>query len=142
MSTPFSTGPPQLRKGIGTREAGLVLDLIAPALGLVNADELMPVVLDLPSERARADDAGIELEILELIAGLLQQARPGIEPAGIGPVARIGGLDAQILGREDALPDEPRDAALRLRTIGEHGRDTAEEIEDGVGPAAGRQRRA
>ena len=63
------------------------MELIAPAFGLMDADELVKIVLHLAAERAGADDAELDLEIFELIAvGLLQQAGADIEPTGIRPV--------------------------------------------------------
>src|SRR6185437_13588022 len=127
---------------IGDHAAGLVLDLVAPALRLVDAHELVPVVLDLAAERARADESDLDLEIFELVAGLLQEARADIEPAGIRTIARIRRFDVEIFRREDALAEEPGDAAMRWHVVLEHGRNLADELEDIVGPAIGLQHRA
>src|SRR5262249_31767394 len=127
---------------IGQHAAWLVLNLIAPALGLVDADKLMKVVLYLAAECTGADDTGLDLEILELVAvGLLQQAGAGIEPTGVRPVARIRRLYIDVLWREDALTDEPRDATLRLRAVGKDGRNIADELKHAVGPATRLQHR-
>src|SRR5438132_799597 len=59
----------------------------------------MEIVLHLLAERTRPDNAEIELGVLQHpAAGLLQEARAGIEPSCIRPVVRIGRPDRQIFG--------------------------------------------
>ena len=64
----------------------------------------MKIVLNLLCQRCWADDADIELQVLQHLAvRLLQQARPDVKPAGIRPVARVGRSDLGVFRGEDAL---------------------------------------
>src|SRR5207247_8608853 len=101
--------------------------------------ELVEIVLHLLAERTRPDNTEIEFGILQhSAAGLLQEARAGIEPSCVRPVVGIGRPDRQILRREDALAEKDGGAA-RAAGLEDRG-NAADNLERAVPQAIRRQR--
>src|SRR3546814_13447666 len=66
--------------------AGLVLELVLPALRHLNVDQLVVLDLSLVGERPRADHADVQFQVVDLVAVPGAQADAGLGPAGVGAV--------------------------------------------------------
>ena len=116
---------------------------------VVQAEHVVEHVLRIARDRRGTDDAEQQLEIVHAVAAvLLQQAEAAVEPAGIGPIVRIGHGAREIARREDRLRqrhelDLPARRRLGIGFIGggECRQQLAERIDTAVEPAAARERR-
>jgi len=104
---------------VGELEAGLVVELVGPAIGVRGADQVVKIVLRLPAERAGADQARGDFEGVEPAdrpraggenprCAVDLERRAGVEPRGVGAVAgqigrRVGvGRGVEILTEREA----------------------------------------
>jgi len=88
---------------------------MVPAVGLLRADRVMDEILRLLAHGGRADDAEIDLEGVEMVALVEQEAEPAVEPGGIGPVFVDQGVTLDILRSKQALSHtevDPRNAVI------------------------------
>src|SRR5581483_9435143 len=100
---------------IGQDSAGLVADLVEPALSLRLLENEVNSVLGLPAECRRSHHAELELQTLEESpVVLLEETQHAIQPGPVGPVVGVGNLVVQIGGGEEALAESQRGSADAL----------------------------
>ena len=104
---------------INNRDAGLVVQLIVPAPGFVEAAQIMHKGLRLARQRQRTHHTELDLEGVEHHVVLADKAHAAIQPAGIGSVVldHLAGLG--IGRREGLLAGGQTDVVLAILTVDE-----------------------
>ena len=116
-------------------EAGFVVELVIPAVGVGDADDVVKTVLRLSAECGAADHAEGEFEGAEGFAverfGL--EVDRGVEPAGVGAVVGVGRDEIGVSRGVDVLSEGDAGFVVEARGVVTERGDVARDVADEVG---------
>ena len=105
---------------VGDDDARLVAHLVAPALGLADAEAVVPPALHVLGARGGAGRADLDLEAAHHALVAADQDAPDVEPAGVRPVVEDRRALRERVRRVDLL--SRGEAELTLRAAGAEAR--------------------